>query len=138
MDIKKPLYSKERGMALMLYVLKETAMRVGKEIYAKENRSYGLTSLRKKHARIMDGNIVLNFKGKSNQRLTYVIKQDTIVKEIKILLKLAGDKIFQYVSNDKVYRIKDRDLNEYLKTYTNKEFVIKDFRTYAANYYFVK
>jgi len=114
-------------------------MRVGKEIYAKENRSFGISSLKKKHLKIIGNTVIFNFKGKSNQRLRYVINDSNLKNELNLLLKLEGDKLFQYIDEyEQIRRITDTDLNEYIKTYLGKDFTIKMFRTYGANYYFVK
>lgn len=56
-----------------------------------------------------------------------------------MLLKLNGEKLFQYIDNDgNIKKISDTDLNEYIQTYMGEEFTVKDFRTYASNYYFIK
>ncbi len=132
-------YDKLRVIITMLMIVKETHMRVGKEQYARENKSYGISSLKKKHLKI-DGEIIkFNFKGKSSQRLNYTLFNPEIKDHLNLLLKLDGDKLFQYINeNEKIQRVTDTDLNEYIQTYMGSEFSIKDFRTYAANYHFTK
>uniref|UniRef100_A0A6C0LTT1 DNA topoisomerase n=1 Tax=viral metagenome TaxID=1070528 RepID=A0A6C0LTT1_9ZZZZ len=137
------IYDKNRVIALMLQIVKDYHLRVGKEVYARENKSYGISSLRKKHVKIENGVINLRFKGKSNQRLYYTIKNPFYVGAIKMLMKLDGDNLFQYVNIDddgreKILNITDRDLNKYLQDYMGSEFSIKDFRTYGANLYFIQ
>jgi len=127
----------------MLSIVNHYYMRVGKEVYAKKNKSYGISSLRKKHVKIDKNVIYLKFKGKSNKRLHYTIREPEFINEIKILMKLEGEKLFQYITmddfgNEKIYSINDRDLNSYIQEYMGINFSIKDFRTYAANNYFVK
>jgi len=132
-------YDKKRVIVTMLMIVKEVHMRVGKEQYAKENRSYGISSLKKKHLKILGEVIKFNFKGKSNQRLRYTLLNPEIKNHLNILLKLDGDKLFQFVDiDDKVKKISDCDLNEYIQTYMGKNFTIKDFRTYAANFHFIR
>ncbi|BCS82937.1 DNA topoisomerase 1b [Cotonvirus japonicus] len=138
-----PFYNKNRIISLMLQMVKDYNMRVGKEVYARQNKSYGISSLRKKHVKIHPGHIILDFKGKSNQRLHYNIKNDFYVDSIKMLMKLDGDRLFQYISvdedgNEKIMRVTDRDLNKYIQEYMGQEFTIKDFRTYGANMYFIQ
>lgn len=135
-----PLYSKERTMITMLKIIKLVHMRVGKECYAKTNRSYGISSLKKKHLKISPDKAVFNFKGKAGKRLNYTIKDKEIIKELKMLLKLEGDKLFQYIhpETSKFYRVTDQDLNQFIQDKMGKEFTCKDFRTYAANHYFIK
>ena len=92
----KHVYSKESVIVTMLWIVKTVHMRVGKECYAKKNKSYGVSSLLKKHITFLTDKIIFNFKGKSNKRLRYVIKNKTIKSHISILLKLKGPKLFQY------------------------------------------
>lgn len=142
-DNNLPFYEKNRIISLMLQMVKDYQMRVGKEVYAKKNRSYGISSLRKKHVKIGPGVIYLKFKGKSNQRLHFTIKNDFYIKSIKILMKLEGDNLFQYImtdenNNEKVMKVTDRDLNKYIQENMGQEFTIKDFRTFGANLYFIQ
>jgi len=136
---KLHIYNKNRVIATMLYLVKELHFRVGKEQYAKENKSYGISSLKKTHIKI-DGDLIqFNFKGKSNQRLHYSIHNNIVKNHLQMLLKLDGDKLFQYIDeNNKIRRVTDTDLNKYIQNYMGSEFTIKDFRTYAANYHFIK
>jgi DNA topoisomerase-1 len=142
-DNQLPFYYKDKIRALMLQIVRDHQLRVGKEVYARTNKSYGISSLRKKHVTI-DGNIVyLRFKGKSNQRLNYAIRDEYYVDSIKTLMKLEGDALFQYVETDehgfgKIKRVTDTDLNDYIQEHMGQEFSIKDFRTYGANLYFIK
>lgn len=138
-----PFYHKNKIISLMLQMVKDYHMRVGKEVYARKNRSYGISSLRKRHVKINPNVIYLKFKGKSGKRLHFTIKNDYYIKSIKMLMKLEGDHLFQYIasdqdSNEKIKKISDTDLNEYIQEYMGPEFTIKDFRTFAANLYFIK
>jgi len=132
-------YSFDRVIVSMLTLIKELHMRVGKECYAKTNKSYGVSSLKKTHVKIKGDEIHFKFKGKSNKKLSYVFEDDILKKHIKSLLKLKGEKLFQFIDDDKkIKRVTDTDLNLYIQEYMGDEFTCKDFRTYAANYYFVK
>ena len=136
---KKHIYSKERVIVTMLYIVKAVHMRVGKECYAKCNKSYGISSLKKKHSSFKNERLVFKFKGKSNKRLYYSIKNKNIINHVKILLKLEGEKLFQYIDfKNKIRKVNDKDLNNYIQTNMGKNFTIKDFRTYASNHYFIK
>lgn len=138
-----PAYDKNRVISLMLQIVRDHHLRVGKEVYAKKNKSYGISSLRKRHVTFGNGVAYLKFKGKSNQRLHYTIKNDFYVKSLKLLMRLSGDRLFQYITtdeygNDKIMKVSDRDLNKYIQEYMGPEFSIKDFRTFAANKYFIQ
>ena len=145
---KLNIYDKYKVIATMLQIVKHTYMRVGKEQYARENKSYGISSLKKSHLKINGDIINFNFKGKSNQRLNYIIKDPELKIHLQLLEKLAGDKLFQYIdtgidantntnANSKIKKIHDTDLNEYIQLFMGSDFTIKDFRTYAANYHFI-
>lgn len=132
-------YDKNRVITTMLTIVKELYLRAGKETYAKENKSYGISSLRKKHIKIKDGKLGLRFKGKSGVRSSYTLSNPLVNAHIKELLKLGGEHLFQYVSDsDRIIPVNDTDLNDYIKAYMGPEFTVKDFRTYAANSLFVK
>ena len=143
-DIKGPLFSKERAICIMLEIIQELNMRVGKECYAKTNKSYGITSMKKSHVKIINDNkdklvAKFNFKAKSNKQVQYTLDNPEIVKELALLMDLDGEKMFQYKSDsENILRVTDVDLNQYIQDKMGKEFTCKDFRTYAANYYFVK
>ena len=136
----KHIYSKERVIATMLRIVKKVHMRVGKEIYAKRNKSYGLSSLKKVHAKLTKDKLTFNFKGKSNKRLFYTLRDPLIIEHVKLLMKLNGEKLFQYIdeSVNSVKRVTDIDLNYYIQRFMGDKFTIKDFRTYAANNYFIE
>jgi DNA topoisomerase I len=135
---KKHYYSKYSIIVTMLIIIKELFLRVGKEEYAKHNESYGISSLKKKHIKLNNGIIQFKFKGKSNQMLEYSLKNKYVYDHIKKMLQLDGDKLFKYVDNDKIKKISYVDINKYIQKYMGKEFSAKDFRTYAANFYFIK
>jgi len=140
-DSKNVLYSKNRTITVILKIIKELNIRVGKEIYAQKNKSFGATSLKKSHIKIDENKLIakLNFKAKSNKQVQYTIDDHEIVKELINLMKLEGEKLFQYKSESgKVLRVTDVDLNQYIQDNMGKGFTAKDFRTYAANFYFIK
>ena len=140
-DIVSELYSKNRTISIMLNIVKELNIRVGKECYAKSNKSFGISSMKKSHVKIDENKLIakFNFKAKSNKQVQYTLTNKDIVKELILLLKLDGEKLFQYkTSNEDIIKVSDVDLNQYIQSNIGKEFSCKDFRTYAANFYFVK
>ncbi len=136
---KLDTYDKNRVIVSMLTIIKSLYMRTGKEVYTRKNKSYGTVSLRKIHMKIEGDTIRFRFKGKSKKRLSYTLKNRELANHLKLLLKLEGAKLFQYIdeNNDKVRGVTDVDLNAYVQTVMGKQFTIKDFRTYAANRYFI-
>ncbi len=132
-------YDKNRVIASMLTIVRELHMRVGKEVYARTNKSYGVSSLRKIHMNIEGDMIKFRFKGKSNKRLSYSLTDKLLARHLRLLLRLEGNRLFQYIDeNNKVLPVTDMDLNRYIQTHMGNQFTVKDFRSYAANYYFIK
>jgi DNA topoisomerase-1 len=150
-DNQLPIYHQKRVIALMLQLVRDYQLRVGKEVYARKNRSYGISSLRCRHVKIDHGTAYLDFRGKSGKRLRFVIRNPFYVENIKMLLRLCknkNDHLFRYIQDVpighnghigqiKIKNITDRDLNAYLQKNLGKLFTVKDFRTYGANLYFV-
>ena len=137
-DMKIKEYSREKVIALMLFIMKHIHIRVGKECYVKMNKSYGLASLRKKHMTLKDGKIIFKFKGKSNKHLTYKFRSERVFNMLKKLKTFPSERLFQYKEDDNYKRLTYSDLNEYLKNNMGEDFTCKDFRTYAANVAFIK
>ena len=140
-DDKLPIYKKDRIISLMLKIIKELNIRVGKEIYAQQNKSYGITSMKKSHVKIDNEKKVakFNFKAKSNKQVQYTLTDEEIINELLLLNELEGEKLFQYkTETGNILRVNDVDLNQYIQKHAGKSFTAKDFRTYAANFYFIK
>jgi DNA topoisomerase-1 len=138
-DIKGQLYSKNRTISTMLKIVQKLFMRVGKEIYAKTNKSYGITSMKKSHVKIEEKKVKFNFKAKSNKQVQYTLDDVELIGEVKQLMDLDGEKMFQYKSDSgNILRATDVDLNQYIQEKMGKGFSVKDFRTYASNFYFIK
>lgn len=132
------VYDENRVISTMIGIVLAYNMRVGKEVYAKENDSYGITSLRKKHVTFKKDSVIFSFKGKSNQMLKYEITNPLYVYNVRELMKLPGDYVFQYKNGNRISHVTDRDLNGYIQKYMGGQFFIKDFRTYGANLNFLE
>jgi len=126
--------SKEFLLYLLFNLLIDLHIRVGNEIYAETNGSYGLTTLRQKH---LQGN-KLSFLGKSNINHTIDIpeKYQNYFKQFK--LNNGNGLLFFYTINGKRKSISSDELNNYLKEHMGKDYTCKDFRTYSANILFIK
>jgi len=95
--------------------------------------------MKKSHVKFDKDLVKFDFKGKSNQRLHYSIRSNNIKSHLQMLMKLDGEKLFQYIDeNNKIKKVSDTDLNQYIQQYMGKEFTIKDFRTFGANYHFIQ
>lgn len=128
-------YSKETLIKLLFNLLLDTHIRVGNEIYASTNGSYGLTTLRQRH---LINHYQFEFIGKSNKLHNITIPEcyNTFLKHYK--LNNGNGPLFFYKENDLKKIISSDDLNDYLKQNMGNEYTCKDFRTYSANVLFIK
>ena len=135
---KLPPYDKKRVIVTILALVKKLHMRIGKEIYSKTNKSFGASSLKKTHVAFDGNKVKFRFKGKSNQILNYTLDDQVVKNHINLLLKLQGDKLFQYIDDkDTVRQISDLDVNKYIQEHMGPDFSAKDFRTLYSNMHFI-
>ncbi|HVT00613.1 MAG TPA: DNA topoisomerase IB [Patescibacteria group bacterium] len=132
-EIKQKELDRERIIATIIWLLEHTFIRVGNEEYSKENNSFGLTTLRNRHAKVRGDNIHFDFVGKSGVKASIEFSNPTIAKTIKECIELPGYELFQYIDDEGNRQVVDsRDVNEYLREITQDEFTAKDFRTWGA------
>ena len=125
--------SRERVLATVVWLLEHTFIRVGNAEYAKENQSYGLTTLRTKHIDVEGSLISFSFKGKSNVYHEMDVRHPRIAATIKACIELPGYQIFKYLDdNGKRHRIDSAEVNDYLKEITGEALSAKDFRTWGG------
>jgi DNA topoisomerase I len=125
--------SRQRIIAALVRLLDKTLIRVGNETYAKENGSYGVTTLRKKHVSVGRNEVEFAFKGKSGQQHVISLEDKALVKIIRACQELPGHELFKYVDEEgKVSSLGSTDVNAYLQEVTEQPFTAKDFRTWAA------
>lgn len=130
-DLKLEGLSKEKVVAAVIVLLEKTLIRVGNEEYAKENKSYGLTTFHNKHVEIHGANIHFEFKGKSGVCHSIDLNDKRLAKIIKNCRDLPGHELFEYLDSwGTRYSVHSGDVNEYLHRVTGKEFTAKDFRTW--------
>lgn len=132
-DLNKKGLSREKVLATVVWLLENTLIRVGNEEYEKENKSYGLTTLKNRHVDIWGGDIHFTFKGKSGVYHDVDIKSKKVAKVIKQCQDLPGQDLFEYRDESgQIQNISSNDVNEYLKEITGEEITAKDFRTWAG------
>jgi DNA topoisomerase I len=132
-DLNRKKLSKEKVLACIVTLIDKAYFRVGNEKYAKENHSYGITTLRSKHAKITTNTVTFDFIGKSGKEHIKTIKNPQIARIIKRLDELPGYEIFQYLDDSgKIHDITSKDVNEYIKRYMGDDFTAKDFRTWGG------
>jgi DNA topoisomerase I len=132
-DMENLPLSRERVLATVVWLLEHTFIRVGNEEYAKENNSYGLTTMRVKHVSVSGEEVKFQFVGKSGVKHSLGINHPRVAKTIKKCLELPGYEIFQYLDDSGERQVVDSsDVNEYLQNITGEEITAKDFRTWGG------
>jgi len=132
-DLKRRRLGKQKVLACIVKLIDEAYFRVGSDRYAKEHQTYGVTTLRSKHAKVTSTQVTFDFVGKSGKEHIKTIDDPTIARIIKQLDELPGYEIFRYQDNDgNMHDLHASDVNEYIKTYMGEEFTAKDFRTWGG------
>jgi DNA topoisomerase I len=132
-DLRKAGLPREKVLAAVVRLLEETLIRVGNEEYAKDNRSYGLTTLKDEHAQVHGVEIRFRFRGKSGQHHDIAIHDRKIAKIVKHCRELPGHELFGYVDDDgRPHDVTSEHVNAYLQEITGADFTAKDFRTWAG------
>lgn len=120
-------------MATLIRLLDTTLVRVGNEAYARDNRSYGLTTLRSRHAQVQGSHLALRFRGKSGVLHEVQLDDPRVAAIVRRCQDLPGQELFQYVDEDgAVHPVGSADLNEKIRQCCGEAFTAKDFRTWHA------
>ncbi len=132
-DLRLPGLSKERVMAAILRILSMSFIRPGSEIYANENGSFGIATLRPRHVSVKGDRIRFEFPGKSGQNHSREIRDKLVAATLKELLKYSNRRVFKYVGADgKLVNVTRPTINRYIKEVMAQNFSAKDFRTWAG------
>jgi DNA topoisomerase I len=132
-DLKKRGLPREKVLATVVELLERTFIRIGNEEYAKENNSFGLTTLRNHHVAVRGETVRFQFKGKSGVEHDIDVDDRRVAKVIKKLQELPGQEVFQYLDeNGERHQVTSDDVNGYLHEITGDDFTAKDFRTWAG------
>lgn len=132
-DMRTPGMSRQKVIATVVSLLEITAIRVGNEEYARENESFGLTTLHEEHAQVKGTTIRFHFKGKSGKIHDVEVHDRRLAGIVKASQDLPGQHLFEYVDEHGVPRpIHSDDVNAYLQEITGDRFTAKDFRTWEA------
>jgi len=124
---------REKVLATVVQLLEKTLIRVGNEEYARENKSYGLTTLRNRHVKATDAGVRFAFRGKSGIEHQITLRDRRLARIVKQLRDLPGQELFQYVDDSGARQsIDSADVNAYLHEIAGQDFTAKDFRTWAG------
>jgi DNA topoisomerase IB len=132
-DLRAPGLGREKILATIVRLMDLSAIRVGNDEYANHNNSYGLTTLRDRHARVRGSVIELRFKGKAGKMHAISIEHPALARIVKKCQELPGQELFQWVDDaGKIHAISSGHVNEYLAEITGGDFTSKDFRTWTG------
>jgi DNA topoisomerase I len=130
-DLRRPGISRDKVLATVVRLLDRTLIRVGNDEYARQNRSYGLTTLRDRHANIRGSVISFSFRGKSGKEHTIRLDDPRLARIVRRCQELPGQELLQYVDEEGNPRpIGSREVNDYIREISGQEFTAKDFRTW--------
>ena len=136
-DLARPGLPREKVLATVVRLLESTLIRVGNEEYARENRSYGLTTLRNRHVDVNGTELRFEFRGKSGKQHRVSVRDRRLAGVMRRLQELPGQEVFQYVDEDGVrHTVDSDDVNGYLREISGLELSAKDFRTWAGTVLF--
>jgi DNA topoisomerase-1 len=133
-DLAKHGLPREKVLAAVARLLEITLIRVGNEDYARANKSFGLTTLRKKHVTLTGAGAVFEFRGKSGKDHRTGFNDRRLARVVRACQELRGQRLFQYLDSDGQRRaVESSDVNDYLRNAMGGDFTAKDFRTWGGS-----
>ncbi|MDR7385645.1 DNA topoisomerase IB [Promicromonospora iranensis] len=132
-DMRAPRLGPDRVVATVVRLLDETLIRVGNDEYVRSGESFGLTTLRNRHATIEGAEVRFRFRGKSGTPHDVVVHDRRVANIVRRCRELPGQQLLQYVEGDEVKSIGSRDVNDYLGRVTAADYTAKTFRTWGAS-----
>ncbi len=132
-DLKLPGLPRDKVLATIVFLLQATMMRIGNEEYARTNKSFGLTTLRRRHVRIDGSAVEFRFRGKSGVYHAVKVQDRRLARIIARTRDLPGQDLFQYVDDHgDAHTVGSSDVNDYLRTVSGEDYTAKDFRTWSG------
>jgi DNA topoisomerase-1 len=132
-DLGRRGLPREKVLAAVVRVMEITLIRVGNSEYARQNKSFGLTTLRDGHARVAGGQAIFEFRGKSGKVHRTGFQDRRLARIVKACQDLPGQRLFQYVGEDgQQHAVESADVNAYIREVMGEDFSAKDFRTWAG------
>jgi len=131
--MRHPDLSREKVLATVVRLLEVSLIRIGNKEYAKENKSFGLTTMRNRHAEVAGTTVKFQFRGKSGKSHVVEVSDRRLATIVRKCQDLPGQQLFEYLDPaGKVVPIGSEDVNEYLQKISGQPFTAKDFRTWAG------
>jgi DNA topoisomerase-1 len=124
---------REKVLATTVHLLETTLIRVGNQDYAKQNKSYGLTTLEDRHVSLVGSEIRFKFRGKTGKEWKLKVTDRRVARIIRACQELPGQNLFQYEDEEgNIRSVTSADVNDYLREIAGSDFTAKDFRTWAG------
>ena len=132
-DLRGSELSRERVLATIVRLLDSTYIRVGNEEYARENQSFGLTTMRDRHVEVEGAKLRFRFRGKSGKQHIVAITDRRVARVVSRLQDLPGQDLFQWQGEDgELHGVESDDVNAYIRDAAGDDFTAKDFRTWGG------
>ena len=132
-DLRRKGLVREKVVAAVVALLDQTLIRVGNQEYARDNQSFGLTTMRDRHVKIEGGTIHFEFRGKSGKDHSVDLSDRRLARVVKRCQEIPGYDLFQYFDDDgERHTVESGDVNSYLQEVSGAEYTAKDFRTWAG------
>lgn len=133
-DLARRTLSRDTVVAAVVRLLDIGRIRVGNEAYVQENKSYGATTLRNRHAKVLGRTVKMRFKAKSGVERELSITDARLSRIVRRCQDLPGQNLFQYLDEEGEARaVTSTDVNDYIRDATGKDFTAKHFRTWSAS-----
>jgi DNA topoisomerase-1 len=133
-DLARRGLPREKVLAAVVSLLELTLIRVGNDEYAKTNKSFGLTTMRKRHLKLASGGAVFEFVGKSGKKHRTGFRDRRLARIVAACQELRGQRLFQYLDDEGQRRaIESSDVNDYIRAACGDDFSAKDFRTWYGS-----
>ena len=132
-DLAREGLCREKVLATVVRLLEVSLIRVGNDEYARDNKSYGLTTMRNRHATVRGAKIKFQFRGKSGKQHVVEVEDRRVARIVRACQDLPGQELFQYVDDaGQKHDVGSGDVNDYLRGITGQDFTAKEFRTWAV------
>jgi DNA topoisomerase I len=132
-DLALPGLPREKVLATVVQLLEKTLIRVGNDEYARQNKSFGLTTMRDRHVAVNGSTVRFEFRGKSGKAHAIDVRNRKLAAIVKRCRDLPGYELFQYIDENGDRQVIDSsDVNQYLREITGEDFTAKDFRTWSG------
>jgi DNA topoisomerase I len=132
-DIELPGLARDKIMATVVWLLETTLIRIGSDEYRKANKSFGLTTLRRRHVAVVGSELRFEFRGKSGIQHAVSVTDKRIARIVQRCQELRGEELFKYLDDEgKRQEVDAEDVNAYLQAVTGRDITAKDFRTWAG------